>query len=64
MSKYPSEINGYLVASVMKESLEEIEECKSKEKLDNLFVKYPPEEISLKDIFKKAFKLQEKIHEE
>ena len=64
MSKYPSEINGYLVASVMKESLEEIEECKSKEELDNLFVKYPPEEISLKDIFKKAFKLQEKIHEE
>ena len=36
----------------------------SKEELDNLFVKYPPEEISLKDIFKKAFKLQEKIHEE
>ena len=64
MSKYPSEINGYLVASVMKESLEEIEECKTKEELDNLFMKYPPEEISLKDIFKKAFKLQEKIHEE
>lgn len=64
MSKYPSEINAYLIAAVMKELREDIEACKTKEEMDNLFLKYPPEETSLKDIFKKVFKLQEKIHDE
>lgn len=64
MSKYPKEIIAYLIAAIMKTIKNEILASNTKEDVEKCFKNFPQEDISLKDIFKKAFKLQEKIHEE